>query len=193
MQQKRLRMEHEILQLETGNHVITGISPDSRKEIRKLVAAYNRAYLRQYPNEAAPILISFRGEVADVAIRERMPFEFTPPVKFAVSDFEGIEADKFIPTDKAGINRIRQIAHKLGGLSVREVDGGCVVGPKAVNNTVNAWVARVLGEFVEPIEVPFTEISTMRTVRPAVSRWNKRNGGGFCVRKIQGRYFVVKR
>ena len=186
-------MEDKILELNTGNHVIAGISPESRKQISKLVGAYNRAYLRQYPQEAAPILISFRGDVADVAIRERKEFKFTPPVKFAASDFAGIEADKFIPTDKAGINRIRQIAHRLGGLSVREVDGGCVIGPKKPNETVNAWVVRVLGEFTEPVEVPFSEFSTLRTVRPAVSRWNRQNGGNFSVRKIQGRHFVVKR
>lgn len=186
-------MNQDIFTLEAGDRVFTGVSADEYKKTAKDVAAYNRAYLRKYPNEPAPILLTYRAGTLDVAIRERREFQYSPPPKFDPAVFEGIVDSKFIPTDEAGVNRIRQIAHKLGGLSVRQTEGGCIVAPKQPNDTVNTWVNKALGEYTEPVLCPFADKVCQRTVRPAVSRWNRQNGGTFSVRKIKGKYFVTRK
>lgn len=178
----------DILDLPSGNHAFEGVQPEQYKALRKDLGAFNRGYLKKYPWELVPILFTYKDGTLDISIRPRRNFDYKP---VPALDFSAIEAETFVETDESGVNRIRQIAHKLGGLSVRQVENGCIIAPKAETETVAKWINQAAAAYKQPVPVPFPDGVCKRTVRPGLTRWNRQHGQDFRVRKIDQKYFLI--
>lgn len=171
-----------LLSLEAGKHSLQ-ISREERELLRAVAYDYCRAWQRKHGRKAQPIRVLRHQQSAVVLVEPHEAVEYRPHDRANV--LPTLTVGQLVTPEMASEAAVRRAA-AVQGLSVTRTKGGLLIKAKV---RFVEW-AELLKGYTAPIPVPLEQVSGARM---AACRWNLKQGEKFSVRKIDGRFWIIKR
>lgn len=179
--------------LGAGEHVLEDLAPEVAKLVARAVTEYSQQ-VGKLPSGLFPIITYKVGSIVHVRTLEHEWQDFAPREyvnrQDILDEIGGLAEAKFFEADAKLIAYIRQVVteRRKGELSVKVVDGGCIVQPRVKSPVSKLELFEKLAAYSEPFEIPAEGVLLARAY---ISEYNRKNGVKFGTRKVEDRQFVM--